>query len=82
MNIYHIPENEQPLDELYAVISTDNNGEGIVSIMLPECAMPLVFGHKKNIESLRPIIEDISRKTGKKLLLVRYKKSEILEEFS
>ena len=78
--IYHIPENEQMMDEIYVVLSHDETGEGICSMMTGHGAMPMVFGHPRLIEKVRPVIQMMVRQTGKKLRLVKYTKTEILEE--
>ena len=71
MNFYHIPENEQPLNSLYAVISSDEKGEGVVSMMTPQGAMPLVFGHERNLEIVKPFVKQMAKETGKRLLIDR-----------
>lgn len=80
MNIYLDGKNEQIMDELYVVLSSDKNGEGIVSMINPPIgAMPMVFGHKRMIELTRDAIEKISKESGKKLIIVKYTQREILE---
>ncbi len=79
--IYHIPENEQMMDEIYAVLSIDDKGEGICSMMTPQGGMPMIFGHARMIELMRPMIQEMARDTGKTLRLVKFKKEEILEVF-
>ena len=80
MNIYHIPENEQNLDNIYAVLSQDEKGQGIVSIMTPQGGMPMVFGHERMLEKIKPIVKKMANETGKKILIVKYSKVEVLEE--
>lgn len=82
MTIYHTPENEQKMDEIYVVLSEDDKGEDICSMMTGSGAMPMVFGHPRMIEKLRPVIQMMVRQTGKKLKLVKYTKSEVLEAFT
>lgn len=78
---YHIPENEQMIDELFAVLSSDDKGEGIVSMMTPNGGMPMIFGHERNLERMRPLVKKMAQDTGKKLIIVKFKKSKVLEEF-
>lgn len=78
---YHIPENEQMIDELFAVLSSDDKGEGIVSMMTPHGGMPMIFGHERNLVMMRPLVERMAKDTGKKLIIVKFTKSQILEEF-
>ena len=49
-------------------------------MMTGQGAMPMVFGHPRMIEKIRPVIQMMVRQTGKKLKLVKYTKSEVLEE--
>lgn len=80
MTKYHIPKNEQPLKDLYVVVSRDDDGnEGIVSAMTPMGGMPMVFGHKRLIEKVRPLLIQMSKDTGRKLHIVRYKQKEVIE---
>jgi len=80
MTIYDIPKNEMPLKELYVVVSRDEEGnEGIVSAMTPMGGMPMVFGHKRLIEKIRPTLLQMSKDTGRKLYIVRYKQKEVME---
>ena len=78
--IYHIPENEQMMDEIFAVLSIDEKGEGICSMMTPNGGMPMIFGHQRMLEVIKPIVRGIALETGKKLRIVKYKKIEVLEE--
>lgn len=80
MTVYHIPENEQKIDELYVVLSSDHKGEGIVSFMSPMGGMPMVFGHKRMIDKVRESVKKMSRETGKKLIIYKFVKQEVLEE--
>jgi hypothetical protein len=77
---YHTPENEQPMDEIYAVISKDESGEGICSMIGPMGSMPLIFGHVKMISHIKGIMEQMAKDTGKTLKLCKYKRTEVLEE--
>lgn len=82
MDIYHIPANEQVMDEIYAVLSVDENGEGICSMMTEQGGMSMILGHERMIEFVKLIINKMVRETGKTLRLVKYKKIEVIQEFS
>lgn len=82
MTIYHIPENEQKMDELYVVLSSDEKGEGIVSMTTPMGAFPMVFGHEKMLHSAKSVALKMAKETGKKLLIVKYTQREIIEEIN
>lgn len=77
---YHIPGNEEIMDEIYVVISKDKEGEGIVSMMLSDRAMPLVFGKKEMLEKVLPLIKKMADETGQVLQICKYKKTEVVEE--
>lgn len=78
---YDIPKNEYPLTELYVVISRDQDGnEGIISAITPMMgATPMVFGKLKIMDKVRPLLEGVSKETGRKLYLMKYKVAEQLE---
>lgn len=80
MNIYDIPGNQEFMDVIYVVMSKDKNGEGIVSMMMPEGAMPLVFGHKRMIDMVRPAIEKMAKETGQTLRICRFKRTDVMAE--
>lgn len=80
MNKYHIPKNEQPLKELYVVVSRDEDGnEGVVSAMTHQGAMPMVFGHKRLLNMIRDQLKQMSKDTGKKIYVVKYKQKDVIE---
>ena len=81
VNIYHIPENQEVMDEIYAVISHDEKGnEGIVSMMTPMGGMPMVFGHVKMLESVKEVMKQIAKESKQTLRIYKYKKAELLAE--
>lgn len=80
-NVYHIPENEQMMDEIYAVLSLDDKGEGICSMMTNEGAFPMVFGHPRMLDMIKPVIRDMAMKTNRTMRIVKFKKMEVMETF-
>lgn len=73
--ILDLPLN-QPMDELFAVISKDSTGnEGIVSFN----SLPLVFGEMSLLELVMNNLDKISKKAGKEIQLCRYKRIEIIK---
>lgn len=79
MTVYHTPNNEQPMDEIYVVLSSDDNGEGIVSAMTDIGGMPLVFGHARMIPLMKDIAKKMAKDTGKKLVIGKFKRIETEE---
>ncbi len=83
MTDYHNPKNEQPMDELYVVLSRENDGsEGIVSMITPMGGMPLVFGHIRLLDKIRPTLNQMSKDTGKDMIIAKYRKMEVIEKIS
>jgi len=78
---YHVPKNEQPMNELYVALSEDEGGEGIVSVMTPIGGMPFVFGHKRIMDQAKTYLKDISKDAKKKITIYKFKKSEVVEVF-
>jgi len=82
MTIYHVPENEQEMDEIYVVLSKDESGEGIVAMHTNHGLAPMVFGHKRMVEPTIVVAKKIAKETGKKLTVWKFKKSEMIEEIN
>jgi len=77
---YHIPKNTQKADEIYAVLSRDNDGnEGIAAAITSLGAMPMVFHHKEILDKLMPIIKKTAKETNRKLHIVKYTQREEIE---
>ncbi len=81
MTTYHVPGNEKMIDELYAVLSKDENGEGIVAMINPDGgAVPLVFGYEWMLAKVQPAIKKIAEETGQTLRVCKFSNKEILQE--
>lgn len=81
MNIYDIPKNEIPMDYLYVALSLDENGnEGIIAASTPMGSIPMVFGHERMLDKVKESLRQMSKDTGQKIYLVKYKKHEELEK--
>ena len=58
---------------MYAYISEDGpDDEGVVAIMLGDTWTPLVGADMKRMESLRPMAQEISKVTGKEVILAKF----------
>ena len=80
-NVYLKPKNETPINELYAVLSVDNDGcEGIVSAITPMGAMPMVFSNKRMLDITKEKMKEISSDAGVKLRICKFTTKEIIEE--
>lgn len=78
-DVIHDPGNIQPMNELYVALSEDNGGEGIVAMMTSMGHAPFVFGHKRMIDKCKPLLEDVHKKTKKKIVIYRFVKAEVME---
>jgi hypothetical protein len=76
------PPNKHPLDSLYAVLSVDNNGEGICAAVIGFVgSTPLVTGSRTVGDQFFAIAREMQpRFPGKALRLVRYARAETIVE--
>lgn len=60
MTEIHNPENKQHINEIYAIVSRDKNGnEGIIAVRLDESSFtvfPCICSEKSNIETFKRIV--------------------------
>ena len=70
------------IEVIYAFISIDEGpeDEGIVAALMGDKWMPLVGADMDLVESLRPLAMEVSRATGKRIVLARFGDREDLEE--
>lgn len=65
----------EKITEIYAFVSVDEGGEGVVGMTLPidgrETFMPFVCADKSRMESLKPIAKDIAKASGKTIKLIK-----------
>ena len=80
MTIYHIPGNIKEIDELYVFLSKDENGEGIIAKLTPNGSMPLVFSDEKYLKLFTEFAKEMAKETKQKIVLCKFKKSEIIEQ--
>ena len=59
---------------MYAYISEDDgpDDEGVVAMKMGDTWMPLVGADMERMESLRPMAQEISRVTGKEVILAKF----------
>lgn len=74
----HAPKNKIRAEYLYAYLSLDEDGtEGICSMVTPGLGtFPLVFMHLERAEELRGEVENLSKQSGKKIHMVKFKREE------
>lgn len=63
------------VDQVYAFISHGEEGEGIIGQTVPIAGqmvfMPFVCADKARMESLKPMAEEIHRRTGQKIKIIK-----------
>lgn len=73
------------IDEIFAYVSVDQNGEGIigqsVQLMGKDIFMPFVCADKARMESLKPLAKKIAKESGKKIKLIKLSVREEIEEY-
>jgi hypothetical protein len=79
------PNDIERIDQLYAFVSSDEKGEGIVGqtvqLMGETVFMPFVCADEKRMESLKPLAKKIAKESGKKIKLIRLSIREEIEEY-
>lgn len=65
----------EKITEMYAFISVDEGGEGVVGMTLPvngrDTFMPFVCADKARMESLKHIAKKIAKESGKTIKLIK-----------
>jgi hypothetical protein len=68
---------------MYAFISSDETGEGVVGMMLSDGShIPLIGADMDMIDTLRPIAQEIANDARCKIKLIRFSVREELEEIN
>jgi hypothetical protein len=72
----HNPGNTAPIDELYAFMSIDADGNhGLLAHILPGLgSTPLVTGSAKAAEGLKPLAREIGKRAGMRVGLFVFKR--------
>lgn len=83
MTQYFILKNTQKIENLYALLSEDKDGNnGIVSHKVRDQNFPMVGGYERMIPVFKEAAEKMVKDTGQKLILVKFSRIEIMEEFT
>ncbi|MET2951288.1 hypothetical protein ABXV18_24710 [Vibrio owensii] len=72
------------LDCLYAYIADNGGeeGEGIIASMSPLGVTPLVSGSFDTAMKMKPLAENVAKTSGKDVKLVKYSRTNVIEEIS
>lgn len=67
------------IDELYAFIAQDTDGEGLPAFMHNGMMLPMVCADKARVDSLRAIAAEMVLQSGNKITLCRFSVREEIE---
>jgi hypothetical protein len=84
--VFHQPKNTLPkIDSVYLFVSVDeeDGNEGVIGAPFgPINCMPLIAADEKRLAQLIPIAEDIARRSGKKIRLIRLTQREVIQDIT
>lgn len=82
-DVFHNPPNYlAQIDEIWAILSVDEGGEGLCAAPLRGMTIPLIAADKARLDSfLIPMAEQLADVFGKKLKLVKFHNREEIREF-
>jgi hypothetical protein len=68
------------ISEMYAFISTDDEGEGVMAFLAQNGTwMPMVGADMTRVEQLKPIAINMGKAQGRKVKLIKFSQREELE---
>lgn len=70
------------INEVFAFLAQDPEGEAIVGINTPGGFLPFVGGNMNQIEILKPFAEQIAQKTGRSIKILKFTNREELQEIN
>lgn len=83
MTILHNPKNTQQIDCVWAVLSVDEGGHGIVTAPTAFGTTPLVTGKKDLVETwLVPNAQAAARLFNKRMIVAKFSNREQIMEFT
>ena len=74
-DLIHAPPNGWPVRRLYAFLSVDEGGEGICSAQMGLQHFPMVVSSQRALDTLKAQAVQISKASGKKVILVEFKRA-------
>ncbi len=60
------------IDRLFAYLTTGADGEGVAAVTIDRTLMPLIGADADRVMALRPYAEEIARRSGRPVRLVRF----------
>lgn len=80
MAIVHNPKNYlEKITEIWAFLSVDDGGEGIIGANIDNTFMPFVCADLSRVKSLKPMALDIAKMGNKKVKLVKFSTREEID---
>lgn len=70
--IVHNPGNTFKITELYAYVSADEGGEGIIGAPIQGVMTPLIGADLDRMKSLRPVAKALAKQFGVKIKFMRF----------
>jgi hypothetical protein len=67
------------IDQIWAFLSVDEGGEGMVAAPIGNMTMPLVAADKRRVDSLIPLAKQIATMFGKPVRLAKFGKRDDIE---
>jgi hypothetical protein len=83
MLIIDTPPNELPrIDQIWAVLSVDEGGEGVVAAPIQQgmLTVPLIAADEARLEIIMQLARQLTKLTGKKMRLVKFSTRTVVEE--
>jgi hypothetical protein len=70
------------IEHIWAFLSVDEGGEGVVSMTTKFGHMPMVAADEMRVKQLRPIAQAVAAQTGVRIRLVKFTVREEVEEMT
>jgi hypothetical protein len=83
MIIIDTPPNEMPrIDQIWAVLSVDEGGEGVVAAPIQQgmLTVPLIAADEARLEDIKKLAVQLAKLTGRKMRLVKFSTRTVVEE--
>lgn len=69
------------IDQMWAFIATDEDGEGVSAFMSNDIWMPMVAADEARVDSLRDMAKQLAQQSGQSITLAKFSVREDLEVF-
>jgi hypothetical protein len=78
---FEAPANYLKVNEIWAYLSVDptDGNEGVIAAPIGSLTMPLIGADKERMISLKPIAEELAKRSGIEIKLVKFSRREVVE---